>query len=44
MNQQFLTRILFIAEGVLKSHEVRNFRFSFLIFNFYFLIFFPFLI
>jgi hypothetical protein len=34
MNQQFLTRTLFFAEGVLKSHEVRNFRFSFFIFNF----------
>jgi hypothetical protein len=38
MNQQFLTRTLLFAEGVLKSHEVRNFHFSFFIFRFSFLI------
>jgi hypothetical protein len=40
MDQPFLTRSLFYAEGVLKSHEVRNFGFSFFIFHFYFLILF----
>jgi hypothetical protein len=29
-----VTRNLFFAEGVLKSHEVSNFRFSFFIFHF----------
>ena len=38
MNQQFLTRTLFFAEGVLKAHEVGNSRFSFFIFRFSFLI------
>ena len=29
-----VTGNLFFAEGVLKSHEVCNFRFSFFVFNF----------
>ena len=43
-DKQMIQKKHLFAEGVLNSHVVHNFRFNFFIFNFYFLILFPFLI